>query len=255
MLGEVKPMECLEIEPPENKKLVVYLLQKEYEEEWSFNKTKPSPLKTVYSKDYCEFIKKVVDEHQPDFVAEELGLHPEEEYLGKNQLSKHLGLQVIPIDIPEGVRDYIESAVEPKIALLNQIKSRLKVLYELNFEQVENEWEQRILAWGRYLEEEIRREEEKVKTSVREAWMVKKILDYARNIGKNEVKCAFVCSLYHFKGLAKLFDRYGVEVYPIKLERSFKVKSDNVGTLEPIEVEFKTLLQHDGGGEIFGGRV
>ena len=247
-------MECLEIEPLENKKLTVYLLQKEYEEEWSFQKVKPSPLSILYSKEYCEFVKKVAAKYKPDFVVEELGVRSEEEYYEKSQLSRHLGIQVIPVDIPEDVKDYIESTIEPKISLLNQIKSRLNVLYDLNFEQIENEWEQRILAWGRYLEDEIRKEEENVKTSVREAWMVKKIIDYARKIDKKEVKCLFVCSFYHFKGIIELFGKYGVKVHPIKLEK--KPQNQNwCGNFRTNGSEAQSIITQIMGAKNFGRRV
>ncbi|MCX8176347.1 MAG: hypothetical protein N3E48_03850 [Candidatus Bathyarchaeota archaeon] len=230
-------MKCLEIEPLENKKLVVYLLQKEYEEEWKFQKVKPSPL-NVYSKKYCEFVKGVAAQCKPDFVVDELGVRSEREYREKDQLSHYLGTQVIPVDMPEDVKNYIESTIETKLSLLNQIKSRLSILYDINFKQIESEWEQKILAWGRYLEDEIKREEENVKTSIREAWMVKKIIDYARKINKKEVKCLFICSIYHFKGIIKLFSNYGVMVHPIKLERDFKEKPGREA-LSQVEVALK----------------
>ncbi|MGP3667310.1 MAG: hypothetical protein ACKD6N_00375 [Candidatus Bathyarchaeota archaeon] len=227
-------MEYLEIKPLEDKKLVIYLLQKEYEEEWGFQKVKPSPL-NIYSKRYCEFVKKVVAQCKPDFIVEELGVRSEKDYYEKDQLSQYLSTQVVPVDIPEDIRNYIESAIEAKISLLNQIKSRLSILYDINFKQIENDWEQKILEWGRYLEDEIKREEEDVKTSIREAWMVKKITEHAKKIDKKEVKCLFICSLYHFKGITKLFSKYGVMVYPIKLEKSFKEKPP-MEDLRPIKL-------------------
>lgn len=234
-------MEVLEIEPLEDQELKVYMVEKEYEETWAFSSKQHQPL-NLFSKEYCEFIRRFVRECKPDFITEEQGLRSEKELLEKGQLAKYLGMQVFPVDLPQNVKDYIETTVDSKKETVNAIKLRLRTALEVSPDQLENEWEQNLLAWGRYLEDEIKKEEENTRTSVREAWMVKQILDHARRFKKPNVTCLFICSKSRFEGITGLFLQYDIKVEPIKIEKRFRPDPTSVAPLTPIEMKIEIPL-------------
>jgi len=234
-------MEVLEIEPLEDRELKVYIAEKEYEETWTSSCTQHQPL-NLFSKEYCEFIRSLVKECKPDFITEERGLRSEKEFLEKGQLAKYLGIQVFPVDLPQNVKDYIETTIEPKKETVNAIKVRLRTELEVSPDQLENKWEQTLLAWSRYLEDEIKKEDENTRTSVRETWMVKQILDHARRFKKPKVACLFVCSKSHFEGITNRFLQYDVKVEPINIEKRFRPDPTSVAPLTPIEMKIEIPL-------------
>lgn len=241
-------METLELEPLEGKKLKVYLVAKEFEEEWSFQTKNRSPLKR-FSREYCGFIKEMVEKHKPDFVTEELGMRSEQEYVENSHLAKYLGMDVNPVDMPAEAKGYIESSVNFKVETLDKIKTNLKVVQDMDPDRIDDAWTQNLLAWGNYLEEEIRKEEEYIGTSVRSAWMAKGILDLARKVEKKDVTCIHICSTGLFDGLTGLFNQFKVKVEQIKIERKIIPDPKLTGLLKPLKIEIKPVSVAPSGRE------
>ncbi len=90
-------MKSLEITPLENKRLTVYLIEKEYNEpfwivEPPSNGTPPKSLRYLFkpSMAFCKFLEKLVDKVHPDFATDELGMRSRKEFYENNALAETL---------------------------------------------------------------------------------------------------------------------------------------------------------------------
>ncbi len=247
-------MEVLEIEPLKDKKLQVVLVAREYDEKWMFHPTKKSPFKS-FSREYCDFVSGVVAKYEPSVVTEELGNRSMKEFMKSDRLVKYMKknkIMVLPVDIPDAARAYIESTITPKLEVLDTITKEVNSILTKNPERADEQDVQNMIAWGQYLEDEICREEKYVGTTVREGWMVSGILDNARKHNGKKVTCVHICDLQHFEGLTKLFKEVGADVEAIAIEKKVAQPADAnymADVLKPLNITIKPIKGGKGGSE------
>lgn len=225
----VRNLETLKIEPLKNKKLVVFMVEKEYNEPfWLIEPTnKPSSdLSPLHKPSIAltSFLEKLIKNVKPDLATEELGLRSLKEFNENNDLTKLFKRNEIPFypaDIDENARTYIAQLMDEKKQLrdriLQAIDERLKKKGKSKEFSTEEEY---LIAYGQYLQSELEKQEKEANFSVRESWIVMNILDSARNINsKGEITCLHISSPEHIKGVTKLLESFDVTVETIQVSK------------------------------------
>ena len=256
-------MEVLELEPLEGQKLMVVMVESEYEIDWYLMEP-PASQKDFFSelrimsREYRDFIEKMVEEYQPDFCVEERGMRSDEEFLYDNPLIdvfKKRGIPYSYVDIPDNARDYIWSTLSWKQELRNALKNQIARIIAKNPEaKKSDEHFLNLVTWGQYFEQELRENEDDLRFRVREAWMMKGILDRARDFKKKNVTALFICDPRHTDGISKLCTDLDVDLVTIKVKKEVKnpeettelsnfLKSNYVEVI-PIVVRKKEQRQH-----------
>jgi methylene-tetrahydromethanopterin dehydrogenase len=225
----VRKLETLQIQPLKDKKLTVLMVEKEYNEPfWLIEPTNKSTsdLSVLHKPSIAltSFLEKLIKKIKPDFATEELGLRSLEEFNESNDISKLFKRNEIPfhpVDIDENARSYIAQLVDENKQLRDRIilalDERLKKKGQSKDLSTEEEY---LIAYGQYLQSELEKQEKEANFSVRESWIVMKILDNARNINsKGEITCLHISSPEHVKGVTELLESFNVMVEKIKVSK------------------------------------
>ncbi len=237
-------METLTIEPLKDKKLVVLMVEKEYNEPfWLIEPTnKPtSDLSALHKPSIAltSFLEKLIKKIKPDFATEELGLRSLEEFNENNNISevfKRNEIAFRPVDIDENARTYIAQLMAENKQLRDRIiqalNEQVKKKGKSKGYSIEEEY---LIAYGQYLQSELEKQEKEANFSVRESWIVMKILDNARNMkSKGELTCLHISSPEHVKGVTKLLESYNVTVENIKVSKEVVLPVRETSTLKGI---------------------
>ncbi len=251
-------MKTLEIEPLKDKRLTVYLVEKEYNEpfwlvEPQANGTPSKSLRRLFSPSiaFCSFLEKLVDRVQPSFVTEELGMRSSREFMKDNALSKLFRIKDIPffpVDIDENARGYIATKVEEKLETRNQVLDTLNKLSKSTKESVEKEY---LIAYGQCLQRELEEDQRVASFPVRENWIVMGILDQAREVGnQEEINCIHICSPRHMRNVKELLGSLNINVETIRIEKKVissqpeGAKSEELkGLLQTMQIQAKPLIK------------
>jgi methylene-tetrahydromethanopterin dehydrogenase len=188
-------MEVLELEKIEGKKLTVVFLQR-----------LENP-----SESELEYVKKLLMDYKPDFVAEELGDRRIEDFYEKDpyvRIVQDMGIMGYPVDISEYAKLSISSMVDEKKRLADRVEATYKELEKLS----RKEDAEYVKAYAEALEAEYKELKEHAEVTVRNSWMVKGILDVSREIEGEELKCLFIGGISHWRGTMELLKTMGVEV-------------------------------------------
>jgi hypothetical protein len=221
-------LNSLEIRPLENRKLTVYLVEKEYNEPfWLTEPLKngsPSKALTTLFKPsivFCKFLEKLVAQVHPDLATEESGMRSRKEFYENNvlaELFQRKKIPFFPVDIDENARGYIAVAIEEKLHRRDQILDALANLPKKNGNDVDKEY---LIAYGQCLQLELEQGQREAGFQVRENWIVMGILDQAREIsGEDEVTCIHVSSPEHVNAVKKLLDAAGASVEHLKISKN-----------------------------------
>jgi methylene-tetrahydromethanopterin dehydrogenase len=245
----VKKLETLEVKPLKKNKLVVLIVEKEYNEPfWLIEpKSKPdSELNTLRKPSIAlmSFLEKLIKKLKPDFATEELGMRSLDEFNQNNELTKLFNRNKIefhPVDIDENARTYITQLVDEKKQLRDQITQalaeRLKKSGKNKDFSTEEEY---MIAYGQYLQNELEKLENEANFSVRESWIVMKILDIAREIKtEGEITCLHISSPEHVKGVQKFLESLDVEVETITVSKEVILPTQEASHLKGM----KDLMQ------------
>lgn len=220
-------MKPLEITPLKNKKLTVYLIEKEYNEpfwliEPPSNGTPSKTLRHLFrpSIAFCKFLEKLTEKINPDFATEELGMRSPKEFQENNviaQLFKKKDIPLIPVDIEENARGYLAADLEEKLQARNQVLDALAKLSKNAKDTVEKEY---LVAYGQCLQLELEEKQREASFPIRENWIVMGILDQAREIDdKEEIICIHISSPEHVNKIQRLLESLDVNVEIIKLSK------------------------------------
>jgi methylene-tetrahydromethanopterin dehydrogenase len=220
-------MKVLEIAPLENKKLSVLIMEKEYNEPfWINESSSPSnsrALNSLYrpSAGFYKFLENVIAKVKVDFVTEELGLRSQKDFSEDNilvQIFQKNRIPHFPVDIDENARNYLETSLEKKVELRDDI---LKALDNLSKQKAKDSVEKEYLvAYGQSLQLEIEEQEHEASFPVRESWIVMGILDHAREISsREEVTCLHISSPEHVEGIKQLLESLNAIVEVAKLSK------------------------------------
>jgi len=220
-------MKVLEITPLKNKKLSVLIMEKEYNEPfWINESSSPSnsrALNSLYrpSAGFYKFLENVIEKVKVDFATEELGLRSQKDFSEDNvlvQIFEKNKIPYFPVDIDENARNYLETSLEKKVELRDDI---LKALDNLAKQKAKDSVEKEYLvAYGQSLQLEIEEQEHEASFPVRESWIVMGILDHAREVSsKEEVTCLHISSPEHVEGIKQLLESLNARVEVAKLSK------------------------------------
>ena len=247
-------MQPLEITPLKNKKLTVYLVEKEYNEPfWLMeplsNGTPPKTLRRLFrpSIAFLKFLEMLSDKVKPDFATEELGMRSTKEFQEENNLVELFLKREIPfyfVDVDENARGYLATELTGKAEARDQV---LQAISELENKGGEGLDEQYLVAYGQSLQLELEEMMQEINVSVRENWIVMGILDHAREIeGKEDISCIHVCSPKHVKGITKLLESLEVHVENLILSKkitSAYSKTSNAKEFEDLVESMKIFAR------------
>lgn len=222
--------EVLELEPLKKKQLKLIMIESEFPIEWWFEvpaKIKENLLWDLHliSKEYLEVISGLIDKYHPDFTLEEKGMR-DDNLEPNDPLIKLFKEQDIPFkfgDISQNANDYLSAALDDHRESIKNLETRIKEIIEKNgCVPKEDEFFQQVVLWKEYLLRDYDDQENEIRYKVREAWMMMKVLDFAREIENKKLTGFIICDLRHFNGLEKLATELGVEIEQIKIQRSIK---------------------------------
>ncbi len=259
-------MKVLEITPLKDKKLNVLIVEKEYNEPFWLvepNSTMPpQKLRFIFKPSiaFCTFIERMIKKIKPDFATEELGMRSSNEFYKNNVLAKIFERNKVPffpVDIDEHARIYLETSLDEKRQLRDEM---LEALEKLSKQEVESEESSikrdYLVAYAQSLQLEFEEDLNEICFPVRERWIVMGILDRAREVsGKEEVTCLHICSPEHVEGVKNLLESLGVMVEVVKVSK--KVVSPHLeksnfreldGLLQSMRIQVKPIIRKPSSG-------
>lgn len=250
-------MKVLEITPLKDKRLVVLIIEKEYNEPFWVNEPPSTPLSPMLhplfrpSIAFYEFLGKLLNEVRVDFVTEELGMRSQKKFYEDNvlaQLFQKSGIPFFPVDIDENAKIYLATSVDKKRELRDSI---LKPLAKLSNQKrkkhsIEEEY---LIAYGQCLQLEVEEEEREISFPIRESWIVMGILDHAREVAdKEEIICLHICSPQHIPGIKKLLESLDIQVEVLRLSK--KIVSAQIerahahaDLLQSMQIQVKPIIR------------
>jgi methylene-tetrahydromethanopterin dehydrogenase len=257
----VTKLETLKVKPLKNKQLTVLMVEKEYNEPFWFIEPANKPANNLSALQkpsiaLTSFLDKLIKKVRPDFATEELGLRSSKEFNEDNALAKFFQCNKIPfhaVDIDENARIYISQILDDKRELRDKIIQTLNKHHErAHGKKAVTPEEEYLIAYGQYLQNEIEEQVTEAKFSVRESWVVMKILDYASNISKKEVRVIHISSPEHIKGVTKLLGKMDVTVETIKVAKEVTLPIPETAhlkqmdeLLQSMQIKVKPLIKKE----------
>ncbi len=251
-------MKSLEITPLKNKKLTVYLIEKEYNEPfWLIDPpSNGSPSKSLRhlfkpSIAFCRFLEKLIEKVEPNFATEERGMRTSKEFNEENVLARlfeRKKVQFFPVDIEESARGYLVGSMEEKLQARNQILEALAKFCQTS-ESTEREY---LVAYGQCLQQELEEMQREISFPIRQNWIIMSILDQAREIeDKDQISCIHISSPEHVAEIAKLLESLDVNVESVKLSKqivSTSAKTSNsdelADLLQAMQIKAKPVVKN-----------
>jgi len=244
-------LETLNLKPLKSKKLTVLIVEKEYNEPFSLiepTNKRNSELSALHKPSIAltSFLEKLVKKAKPNFATEELGMRTLEQFNENNELSllfRKNGVTFYPVDIDENAKSYIAQQLDDKKQLRDQIIQALELSHKKKGKSNESSTkEEYMITYGQYLQSELEKQEKETNFSVRENWIVMKILDAARNIKSNkELLGIHICSPEHVKGITKLLEKLNVTVETISVSKEITLPLQETPNLKSIDDLLQTM--------------
>ncbi|MFX1339503.1 MAG: hypothetical protein ACFFDK_12895 [Promethearchaeota archaeon] len=178
-------MEVLEIKPIKNKKVTAFIFAKENSK--SLQSTDPDLLKNFLSNNKINFVTVDFDIDLKDFSRT-----PFAKALDK------LGIKYYQVDIPEYAMGYLYEEIMEKEELLTGLTEEY-----VNLEDRDSYKGQSLKNWIDLINIEIQEKENHLTLKIRPMWIVKKMLDLAKNFQEDDVNfvhfvqtdiCEDICS-------------------------------------------------------------
>lgn len=257
-------MKVLEISPLEDKKLVVLLTEKEYNEPFWVTETPStshSPMLHSLFKPsiaFFKFLEKMIKKVNLDFATEELGMRSQKEFYEDNVLAQTFqekNVPFFPVDIDGNAKIYLETSLDKKRELRDGILKSLAKLSNQRGKKHSME-EEYLVAYGQCLQLEVEEQEREISFPIRENWIVMGILDHVREIeSKEEITCLHICSPKHVDGVKKLLESLGVQVEAIKLSKKIisvnvEARSDSLtDLLQSMQIQVKPVIRKKTSGD------
>jgi len=224
----------LELKPLKKKKLNLVMIESEFPIDWYFEKKTKKEDNLVWdlnivSKEYIDLVEKYIDKYEVDFAVEEQG-NRDEDNLEDDPLRRLFKRKEVPykmVDISENAENYLRATLDQHNYLIGQLNKKIELLTKQNNGTVpkDNPIFQEIVVWKEYLQREYEQQENEVRYKVREAWMMMKIVNLAKETKKNKLKGLFICDLSHFKGIDELAADLNIQTTQIKLEKKIMVEN------------------------------
>jgi methylene-tetrahydromethanopterin dehydrogenase len=254
----------LEISPLEDKKLVVLLTEKEYNEPFWVTETPStshsSMLHSLFKPSiaFFKFLEEMIKKVNLDFATEELGMRSQKEFYEDNVLARTFqdkNVPFFPVGIDGNAKIYLETSLDKKRELRDGILKSLAKLSNQSGKKHSME-EEYLVAYGQCLQVEVEEQEREISFPIRENWIVMGILDHAREIeSKEEITCLHICSPEHVDGIKKLLESLGVQVEALKLSKKIisvnaEARSDRLtDLLQSMQIQVKPIIRKRTSGD------
>ncbi len=225
-------MEVLELKPLKKNRLKLVLIESEFPIEWWFESSAQKKHDLVWnlnliSKEYIDLIEGLINKYNPNYVTEEKGSRWEEVISQNDPIATLLRKYEIPyqmVDISENAEGYLSVNFDEYRTLIEQLERNLYNYSNSSESAIQNEFEyQRAVLWKEHLQQEYNNKENDIRYKVREAWMMMKIMKFARKIEKKNLTAFHICDPHHFKGIKRLAEELGVIIEEIKIKRESKI--------------------------------
>ncbi|HUW90422.1 MAG TPA: hypothetical protein VMV43_07840 [Candidatus Nanopelagicaceae bacterium] len=238
--------EKLELKPLKDKNLKLIMVESEFPIDWWFEVPKEKKQDLLWSlhlisKEYLQLIDNLIDKYSPDLVLEEKPnfwndpLNPNDPL---KTLLKKKGIRFKHADISENAELYLSAALDEHRNMLQTLEERIKeIIRKKGVVPSEDEFFQQLVLWKDYLKKDYNSQEDEIRYTVREAWMMMNILNLAREIEGKKLKGLFICDLRHFEGLDKLANDLGIDTEQIKIKRTIKTTEIEKEYEEEVVVE------------------
>ncbi|TXT61235.1 MAG: putative Methylene tetrahydromethanopterin dehydrogenase (MtdB) [Promethearchaeota archaeon] len=234
-------MEVLELEPLKKKKLKLVMVESEFPIDWWFEGPVQKKHDLVWnlnliSKEYLELVRNLVDKYEPDFAVEEKGSRWDETISKEDPVGaqfKELGIPYQMVDISENAENYLSAALDKTRDLIKSLGRSIQEVLNNNNTPPEDNYEfQRMILLREYLQKEYSKQEYDVRYKVREAWMMMRILNIAREIDQKKVNALFICDKDHFSGISELANELGVDIQEIEVKKTPQIKNNTSDSIE-----------------------
>ena len=225
-------MEVLELIPLKRSKLKLILIESEFPIDWWFEGSAEKKHDLAWnlhliSKEYLDLIKDIINKYHPNFVVEEKGSRWDEVISEEDPIAVLFNEYNIPyqkIDISENAEGYLNANFEESRSLIKQLKSIIDKHMKSGRIPPGKDYEfKRVLLWKQYLQQEYNEQENEVRYKVREAWMMMKIMNIARNYDSKNIVAFHICDVRHFDGIKQYSEELGVDTIEIKIKREAQV--------------------------------
>lgn len=243
--------EVLELEPLKKKKLKLIMIESEFPIEWWLELPEQEKHDSIMNlhiitNEYLGLISDLIEKYHPNFTVEEKGSHWEDKLSDDDLLQSLFRERYISynlVDISENAEGYLSVELDKHKSFIKQLSKRIHEMTNQKGGILRENFDfQQITAWKQYLQQDYDRQENEIRFKVREAWMMMKILNIAREFKENKLKAFFICDVSHFEGIEDLATELGIETEQIKLNRSMKLV-DNLQNSPIEEVIGKSILE------------
>jgi methylene-tetrahydromethanopterin dehydrogenase len=251
-------MRTLEIAPLKDKKLLVVMVEKEYNEPfWVTEPPQNQSFQIVRSLfrpsvGFSKFLEKLTEAVKSNFATEELGMRSQEEFTEDNPLAtlfRDRSIPFFPVDIDVNAKAYLASNLDKKVELRNSL---LKALTDLSKKKGDRDNAERdyLVAYGQCLQAELDEQNREIAFPVRESWIAMGILEHTKEIDAKEVICIYVCSPEHLEGIRNLLESVNVQVEILRLAKKIvsahveSPSSEELGNfLQSMQIQVKPIVK------------
>ena len=231
----MREIQVLELKPLKNKKLKIVLVESEFPIDWSIEKpnTEEGVIDGLFfiSREYMDFVEKLIEKYKPDFVVEDKGMRTSEPSIEDedDEFLKIFKKRKIPyklVGIPDYALNYLVSPINNKKDLLKKFTDEIENYKNMGRVHYNDPHFQQLVIWRQYLKYDYKEEEELLKFKVRESWMMMGILEIAKQSEKSNLTSIFICDKSHFDGIIFLADELNIDYELMNIKKITKGLSE-----------------------------
>ncbi|MFX1569156.1 MAG: methylene-tetrahydromethanopterin dehydrogenase N-terminal domain-containing protein [Promethearchaeota archaeon] len=256
-------MEVLELIPLKKSKLKLLLIESEFPIDWWFEG--PAEKKHdlawnlhLISQEYLDLIKKMIVKFQPNFAVEEKGSRWDEVISNDDLISvlfKGYNIPYQMIDISENAEGYLYTTFNEQRSAMKHLNTVIENYLNSKGKILKSDFDfQRALLWRQFLKQEYEERENEIRFKVREAWMMMRIINKAREVKSKNITALFICDVRHFDGIKHYANELGVEIELIRIKRTTQMTKnienstiqsilDRTINLTPVKIKIEDKLE------------
>jgi methylene-tetrahydromethanopterin dehydrogenase len=163
------------------------------------------------------------------------------------EIFKKAKIPYFSVEIDENAKGYLTTSLDKKVELRD---GTIKAINAARDGSTEKDY---LIAYGQGLQAEIEEKEAEINFSIRESWMAMGIMNFAREISKDELTCLFICSPSHVAGVKQLLEQLNVKVESAKITKKVISSTAEVPSapemenwLQSIQVQVKPVIGKGG---------
>ena len=191
-------MEILEIKPLKNKKIKLYLIRDDNKRVTPFDH---NHLRDILEQESFRFA--VIDLNDKDLKKSYS--YPLMDFLDKNKIPYY------SVDIPSSVKDYLYVEILENEAQINELEMEYENLIT-DSNEIDSFKAQNLKSWIDLLKNEVESKKRFLEATVKPRWILKQILDIAKNINNDKFSIMHFTHGELYSELKKLFEQYDIKV-------------------------------------------